>query len=143
MISYVIASQKTANAFLYSMGFTNACDLGVILGSKARRDFTKWRYIGLTPAIMTASSILAPTILKTSLNYTIWPSIATTLGSTMISANTRPVIKYNDLDIKEDEYVFAAIQLYLNPEQALRHKIKQWFFGSNNDRGRRGYTAIA
>ena len=141
MISYAIPSPKTATAFLYSMGFTNACDLGVIVGSKMKRDFTKWKYIMFIPVVMIGSSILAPTLLKTSVNNTIWASIATTFGTSYLAANTRPVIKHNDLDIKEDEYVFAAIQLYLNPERSLRHTIKRWFFGSN-ERERSGYTVI-
>ena len=124
------------------MGFNNVCDLGVITGSKLKRDFTKRRYILLNLMAMIGVSALAPTVLKTSINSTIWPSIMTTFGSTYLHYNTRPVIHYNDLELKPEEYVFAASQLYLNPERSIRHKLKGWFFPSPQDRDRRGYEPI-
>ncbi|XP_054155463.1 uncharacterized protein LOC128953942 [Oppia nitens] len=145
LMSYAITQRATANAFLYSMGFSDFCDLAVIVGSKARRDFTKWRYIAITPTIMAGSSFLAPTLLQTSLNNTIWPSIVMTGLSTYLVSNTRPVIKYNDLELEPEEYVFAATQLYMHPERAIKHQVKSWFCGSNNERqqrNRNAYTSI-
>ncbi|CAG2177691.1 unnamed protein product [Oppiella nova] len=107
LISYAI-TQSTAKAFLYSMGFSNICDIGVILGSKSRLDFTKWRYISLIPLTMIVSSVFAPTLLHTSLNNTIWPSIIMTSASTYLAGNTVPVIRHNDLRLEPNEYVFAV-----------------------------------
>jgi len=120
---------------------SDLCCLGVILGSK-KLDFTKWRYISLIPLTMIGSSALAPTILKTSLNNTIWPSIMMTGLMSYLGANTRPVIKYNDLGIEPNEYLFAATQLYLHPEQSIKHRLKTWICGRDRERDRGSYTTI-
>lgn len=140
LISYAI-TQSTAKAFLYSTGSSDLCCLGIIFGSSSKRiDFTKWKYISLTPIFMIGSSALAPTLLKTSLNNTIWPSIIMSGLMTYLGANTRPVIRYNDLNIEPNEYLFASTQLYLQPEQAIKHRLKNWICGP--ERNRTSYATI-
>ncbi|CAG2118027.1 unnamed protein product, partial [Medioppia subpectinata] len=107
LISYAI-TQSTAKAFLYAMGSSDLCDLGVVLGSRGRLDFTKWRYISLIPLSMIGSSVLAPSILGLSVKHTIWPSIIMTSANTYLAANTVPVIRHNDLKLEPSEYVFAS-----------------------------------
>ncbi len=129
---------------MYSIGSSDLCMASVIAASTSKRvDFTKWRYISTIPLFMIGSSVLAPTILNTSLNNTIWPSISMTALMTYLGANTRPVIKYNDLDIEPHEYLFAATQLYLNPEQSIKHRLGDWICGRRRERNRSDAPAIS
>ena len=143
LLSYAI-SKQSANAFLYSIGASDICCLGIIGGSAIKKvDFTSFKFISLVPIFMIVASCISPSILNLKFNDTFIPSITTTGLMTYLSLNSRSVIRSNDLQIEPHEYLFAASQLYLHPEQAIKRKVKSLCSSTNTStRQPQGYVQI-